>query len=142
MMNEPLDSYTNDYHKKYMKGYRRANKGDCMVENTSKIEFKSTKISLAKFKKHYKDKIDNKEQELIFNNCLDLIILIEDCKKAIEEEGNYYKNTTGVLKVNPLVKELRENIKSFTNLLGILHDLLEPVETETKVDNRFMKFAK
>lgn len=141
-MTQSLDSYSNEYYKEYMKGYRKAKKDETIIESKNKIEFKSKNISIAQFRKHYKDKLKNKEQELIFNNCLDLITLIDEYKQAIEKEGTYYKNTTGNIKINPIVKEHRDTIKSFTNLLCTLHDLLEPEEKEAKAENRFRKFAK
>lgn len=144
-MTQSYDSYDNEYYKNYMKGYRKKKKEK--LENNeeefnSKIEFKSKNISIAQFKKHYKGKLENKEQELIFNNCLDLITLIDEYKQAIEKEGTYYKNTTGNIKINPIVKEHRDTIKSFTSLLCILRELLEPEEKEKKKENRFVKFAK
>lgn len=141
-MAQSLDSYSNEYYKEYMKGYRKAKKDEAIMENENKVEFQSKKISIAQFRKHYKDKIENKEQELIFGNCLDLLVLIDNYKKAIEEEGTHYKNTTGNIKINPVVKEHRDTIKSFTNLLCVLHSLLEPDESKTKQENRFMKFVK
>lgn len=133
-----------EYYKQYRRAERdikRGNRED-MIDDRSEIKFKSGDISIEEFEEFYKSKLENKEQEYIFNNCLDLIVLISDSKKTLEEEGVYIKNATGVIKVNPAQKELRENIKAFTNLLGVLHNLIEPGEREIKTENRFNKFVK
>ncbi|WP_270940891.1 hypothetical protein [Romboutsia lituseburensis] len=137
-------SSSNEYYKEYRRAERDVKKGnrEDMIDSKSEIEFKSKDISIAQFKKYYKDKIENKEQEYIFNNCLDLIVLIADSKRNLETEGVYIKNATGTIKVNPAQKELRENLKAFTNLLSVLHNLQEPTEVENKKENRFAKFAK
>lgn len=135
---------SNEYYKQYRRAERdikRGNRED-MIDDRSEVKFKSGNISIEEFEEFYKSKLENKEQEYIFNNCLDLIVLIADSKKTLEEEGVYIKNATGIIKVNPAQKELRENIKAFTNLLGILHNLTEPEEKETKTENRFNKFVK
>lgn len=137
---------SNEYQKQYMKASRemKAGEREDLIDKKFIVEFKSKKSSIPQFKKFYKDKIETKEQEIIFNNCLDSLQLIEDCKKGIELEGLYTKNVTGNLKINPLNKELRDNISSFTKLLCLLHDLLEPEDENVnpcKV-NKFAKFIK
>ena len=135
---------TNEYYKEYRRAERDVKRGnrEDMIDDRAEIEFKSNKVSVAEFKEFYEEKLENKEQEYIFNNCLDLIVLIADSKKALEREGTYIKNATGSIKVNPALKELRENIKAFTSLLSVLHNLQEPTEVENKTENRFAKFAK
>jgi hypothetical protein len=115
--------------KEYQKIYKRAErdfksgKREDMIDDRIEVNFKSKKITLKHFKDFYKDKLKTKEQEFIFNNCLDLISLIESSKMALELEGSFLKNATGILKVNPAMKELRENLKAFTNMLELLHQL-------------------
>ncbi|GAA0863561.1 hypothetical protein GCM10008917_13510 [Paraclostridium tenue] len=101
-----------------------------MIDTKILVEFKTKKITLAQFKKYYKNRLTNKEQELIFNNCLDLLTLIENNKKILELEGTYIKNVTGVLKVNPAKKELREDLKTFTNMLTILNATINQEDNE------------
>jgi hypothetical protein len=53
-------------------------------------------------------------------------------KNVLRKRGAYTKNATGTLKVNPAQKELRENIKSFSAQLRLLHLLIgknPPAET-------------
>ncbi|KGJ49831.1 hypothetical protein KD33_07820 [Clostridium sp. NCR] len=137
---------SNEYYKHYRRGERELKSGERedLIDKKFVVEFKSKKSSIPQFKKFYKDKIKTKEQELIFNNCLDALQLIESCKKGIELEGLYTKNVTGNLKINPLNKELRDNILSFTKLLYLLHDLLEPDDSSNtkKKENKFIVFAK
>lgn len=135
---------SNEYYKQYRRAERDLKNGnrDDLIEDKIEIKFKSKNINLKYFKDYYKDKLKTKEQEYIFNNCLDLIELIKSSKQCLEQEGAFSKNCTGSLKVNPAQKELRENLKALTNLLSVLHDLLEPVEIETKKENRFSKFVK
>lgn len=133
---------SNKYYKEYRRAERdfKSGKRENMIDDKIEVDFKSKKITHNHLKKLYKDRLETKEHEYIFNNCLDLISLIESSKLALEQEGAYVKNATGVIKVNPAQKELRENLKAFTNLLIILHNLLEPVEKPVE-ENRFMKFV-
>ena len=114
-----------EYYTTYRRGERAAKNGerDDLIDDRIEVKFKSKKINLKKFKGFYKEKIKTKEQEYIFNNCLDLIDLINSSKECLEKEGAFTKNCTGTLKVNPAQKELRENLKAFTNILSLLHEL-------------------
>ncbi|MDK2587454.1 hypothetical protein QOZ83_16565 [Romboutsia sedimentorum] len=136
-------SSSNEYYKEYRRAERdvKSGKRDDLIDDRIEVDFKSKKITHNHLKKLYKYRLETKEHEYIFNNCLDLISLIESSKIALEQEGAYIKNATGVIKVNPAQKELRENLKAFTNTLSVLHELLKPVEEEVE-ENRFSKFAK
>lgn len=114
-----------EYYKQYRRGERsmKNDNRDDLVDSKTVIKFKSREIKLSQFKKIYKDKIKNKEQEYLFNICLDLIELIKSSKECLEVEGAFVKNCTGALKTNPAQKELRENLKAFTSTLTLLHDL-------------------
>lgn len=127
----------NSYYKEYRQAERDVAKGkrENMIDDTKLIKFDCKQISVAQFKRYYKDRIENKEQEYIFNNCLDLITLIESDKKCLAEEGAYIKNVTGTLKVNPAQKELRENLKAFNSQLSLLHELLIPKQEVKKQTN-------
>ncbi|OOM76586.1 hypothetical protein [Clostridium sp. BL-8] len=123
---------TQEYNTKYKKEHRAFQNGDRedLLEEKFQIKFNSKNISISQFKKHYKEKIENKEQEFIFNNCITLIDLILSDKSCLESEGAYVKNVTGTLKVNPATKELRENLKAFNSQLALLHTLLNTDKEE------------
>lgn len=125
---------TNDYYRSYRQAERDMKNGnrEDLIDDKYGIVFNSKQIKLSQFIKFYKDKIINKEQEHIFNSCLDLLDLINASKECLKKEGAYTKNATGTLKVNPAQKELRENIKSFSAQLRLLHLLIgknPPAET-------------
>ncbi|WP_270670277.1 hypothetical protein [Paraclostridium bifermentans] len=117
---------SNEYYKEYRRAERAMKSGERknMIDNKYIIDFKSKKSEIPKFKKYYKDKLINKEQELLFALCLDLLILIEDDKYVIEKEGTYVKTSTGVLKVNPAKKEMKEDVKVFMSTLEALNQSL------------------
>lgn len=121
---------TKEYYKEYRKAERdcKSGKREDMIDERQVIEFGGKKITVPQFKKYYKDRIKNKEQEYIFNNCLDLITLIQSDKDCLAKEGAYITNATGTLKVNPATKELRENLKAFNSQLSLLHELLGGTE--------------
>lgn len=126
----------NGYYKEYRRAERLVKKGERenMIDLNYQIKFKSKTITVDQFSKYYKTKIKNKEQQLIFNNCLDLIDLINSSKECLESEGTYIKNATGTLKVNPGQKELRENLKAFNSQLQLLHTLLSQTPNETTLE--------
>lgn len=115
-----------EYFKQYKRAQREVAKGtrDSMVNKNVAVEFKTKKISVAKFKKNYKDKLTEEAHVYLFNSCLDLIDLINSAKECLEKEGAYIKGATGALKVNPAQKELRENLKIFSKTLFLLDNLL------------------
>lgn len=121
-----------EYNTKYKKEHRASQNGDRedLLEEKFQIKFNSKNVSISQFKKHYKEKIENKEQEFIFNNSITLIYLILSDKSCLESEGAYVKNVTGTLKVNPATKELRENLKAFNSQLALLHTLLNTDKEE------------
>lgn len=127
---------TNEYYKEYRKGERAVKNGDRedLTDKIYAIKFSSKNISISQFKKIYKPRIQNKEQQYIFNNCIDLIELIQSTKECLEQEGTYIKNCTGTLKVNPAQKELRENLKAFNTQLELLNNIL-PEEDEEELDD-------
>lgn len=138
--------------KEYYKEYRRAErdfksgKREDMIDKRYPIEFKGKKNSLAKFKKYYRDKIETDNQQIVFNTCVDLLTMIDAYKLSIELDGLAIKHATGTIKINPLNKELRDTIKSFTTNLAMLEDMLTPDETVKGTDklkeNKFARFIK
>lgn len=129
----------NEYYKEYRTAEREVKSGkrENMIDETTPIKFDSKQVTTSQFKKHYKDRIDNKEVEYIFNNCLDLITLIQSDKDCLAKEGAYIKNCTGTMKVNPAQKELRENLKIFNAQLLLLHQLTDTKESKDEVGDEF-----
>lgn len=125
-------SSSNKYYKDYRRAEREMKNGERndMIDDRVEIRFKSKKITLKHFKDLYKEKLKTKEQEYLFNNCLDLITLIDNNKKVLESEGTYIKNASGVLKVNPAKKELREDLKAFSSMITLLNQTLVGEEDE------------
>ncbi|EHN13120.1 hypothetical protein [Clostridium sporogenes] len=125
---------SNEYDRLYKKREYDIKKGKAkdMTLEKKLLTFTNEPLSIIEFKNFYKDKLDNKEQELIFNNCLNLIDMINKSRECLEEEGMYIKNVTGTLRANPAGKELRECLKAFNIQLKLLHELL--CEKEAKFD--------
>lgn len=117
---------TNDYYREYRRASRQVERGERedLTDVIHEVKFSTKTISPTVFKNVFKEKIETKEQELILNNCLDLISMINASKECLATEGAYIKNATGSLKVNPAQKELRENLKAFNNQLEILNRVL------------------
>lgn len=113
---------SNEYDKIYKRAYRSMKSGEeeSMIAGTYDIKFGTKKITPAKFKKTFGDKIRDANQKNIFNYCMDLINLIATAKECLEQEGVYIVNKTGSLKVNPAQKELRENLKAFNTQFEVL----------------------
>lgn len=117
---------TNEYYREYRKASRQVDKGerDDLIDVIHEVKFSTKSITPTAFKNVFKGKIETKEQELILNNCMDLISMINASKECLTIEGAYVKNVTGSLKVNPAQKELRENLKAFNSQLEILNRVL------------------
>ena len=115
-----------EYYKQYRRAARQKEKGERtdLTDLKYNIKFETKEIKPTKFKKIFDGKIESEEQELVLNNCLDLITLINSAKECLAMEGTFVKNATGALKVNPAQKELRENIKTFNKELEHLNSLL------------------
>ena len=92
---------SNEYDRLYKKREYDIKKGKAkdMTLEKKLLTFTNEPLSIIEFKNFYKDKLDNKEQELIFNNCLNLIDMINKSRECLEEEGMYIKNVTGTLKL-------------------------------------------
>lgn len=116
--------------KEYHRGYRRAQREvlngerENLTEIIHEVKFGTREYNINSFKKLYKDRITNKEQELTLNNCLDLLSMINAAKNCLEQEGAFVKNATGSLKVNPAQRELRDSLKAFNLQLEILNNML------------------
>lgn len=117
---------TNEYYKEYRKATRQVERGERedLIDVVHEVKFNTKSITPTAFKNVFKGKIETKEQELILNNCLDLISMINASKECLALEGAYVKNVTGSLKVNPAQKELRENLKAFNSQLELLNRVL------------------
>lgn len=118
---------TNEYYKEYRRAARQVDKGerDDLIDFVHEVKFSTKSITPTVFKNVFKGRIETKEQELILNNCLDLISIINAAKECLDIEGAYVKNATGTLKVNPAQKELRENLKAFNSQLELLNNVLK-----------------
>lgn len=126
-----MDNMT-EYKKLHKRAERQLKSGqrEDMIDNRFNVDFKSKKSAIPQFKKYYKDKIRNKDQDIIFNLCLDLLTLIEDDKSVIQLEGTYIKTSTGIIKENPARKALKEDIKQFISTLESLNNSLLEEEDE------------
>lgn len=100
-----------------------------MVANVFPTKFSTRKLKVREFKKFYESQIQNKEQQLILENCINLIDLINMNKEFLEQQGLYTTNVSGIIRPNPASKELRDTLKSFTIQLKLLQDLLGEKET-------------
>lgn len=125
-----MDNMT-EYKKIHKRAERelKSGKREDLIDCRFIIDFKSKRSAIPKFKKYYKDKLTNSEQELLFSLCIDMLMLIENDKSLIEQEGVFTKNCTGVIKVHPAKKELKEDIKVFMNTLESLNNSLN-IEVE------------
>lgn len=121
---------TNEYYKEYRRASREVERGDRenLVDVIHEVKFSTKSITPAVFKNVFKKQIETKEQELILNNCVDLVSMINASKECLALEGAYIKNATGTLKVNPAQKELRENLKAFNSQLELLNRVLKKDE--------------
>lgn len=126
---------TKEYYTQHKRGQRAIKRGERedLKDKTYNVKFGTNKINLSHFKKLYKDKIRDKQQEYVFNICLDLIELIKSAKECLEVEGAYVRNITGTLKVNPAQKELRENLKAFNTQFEVLNNMF--TEEELSLDD-------
>ncbi|MBB6622171.1 hypothetical protein H7E67_01890 [Clostridium gasigenes] len=122
-----------EYHKNYKREERKLKKETgltpSMVGNVFPTKFSTKKLKVKEFKKHYELQIDNKEQQIILQNCINLIDLINMNKEFLEQQGLYTTNISGIIRPNPASKELRDTLKSFTIQLRLLQELLGKKET-------------
>lgn len=125
-----------DYHKNYKRKERELKaegKTPSMVENVFPAKFSTKKLKVKEFQKYYNPQIENKEQQLILENCINLIDLINMNKVFLEQQGLYTTNVSGIIRPNPASKELRDCLKSFTIQLKLLQELLGQRETEVDI---------
>lgn len=127
-----------EYHKNYKKEQRKLKEETgltpSMVNNIFKAKFSTKKLKVNEFKKHYEPQIRNKEQQLILENCINLIDLINMSKEFLEQQGLYTTNVSGIIRPNPASKELRDILKSFTIQLKLLQELLGKKETDVDIE--------
>lgn len=123
---------TNEYYREYRRAARQVESGERedLTDVIHEIKFGTKSITPNVFKNVFKGRIETKEQELILNNCLDLISMVNAAKECLAIEGAYVKNVTGSLKVNPAQKELRENLKAFNTQLELLNRVLVKEEDD------------
>lgn len=114
-----LAKNSNEYDKIYKRAYRGMKNADSeegLIAGSYDIKFGTKKVSPSKFKKVFKDKIKDANQQNMFNYLMDLMDLITTAKQCLEEEGVYIVTKTGQIKNNPAQKELRENLKAFNSM--------------------------
>ena len=123
-----------EYHKNYKREERKlkAETGatPSMVDNVFPAKFSTKKLKVKEFKKYYSPQMENKEQQLILDNLINLIDLTNMHKEFLEQQGLYTTNVSGIIRPNPASKELRDTLKSFTIQLKLLQELLGQKETE------------
>ena len=117
--------------KEYQKAYRDTQK---LKDNLEKIniKFDVNNISKEDINEIYIKKINNKAQEKLLKNILNLIDLIEAHKESLENFGVVVKTITGTIKVNPSEKSLRECMLQISRLIKELEENIinTPIEKE------------
>lgn len=109
--------------KEYMKGYREGN----LIENVTNVnlEKKDWHASVKKFYKEWTGYNLNKIQTELLMQACNQLQLIEECKRILQEKGISTTTVTGIVKINPVTKVLKDSTTSFSMLLRLLSESME-----------------
>ena len=118
-----MSTNSTEYQKKYMQGARHEESIQKVIEIN--LEKKYWHNSVKKFYKEWiKLGLNKIQTELILQVC-NMLQMIEESKRILDEEGIYSTTITGTMKVNPITKVLKDSTGSFQQLLRLLSESME-----------------